>query len=166
MSIGFLLAFSITDKAWQKFQENPTFTSLTLNNEEMRIVYPTVSVCSDPVYDLQKVENFVKTLSVPSDIALEIIEFLKEIPKFSFGKHGLKSLVLSDKAFDNIDHLNNNYDVRTLAFQLALSCNKIFSSCHFKNQSIDCCNVFKPIYSEHGICYSFNSKLHGTPINE
>lgn len=165
MLIGFLLAFSITDKAWQKFQKNPTFTSLTLNKEEMKIVYPTVSVCAIQAYDLQKVENLVKISKIALNETAEVAEFLKEIPKFSFGKHGLKSLVLSDKALDDVDYLNNN-DVRTLAFQLALSCNKILSACHFKNQSIDCCKVFKPIYSEHGICYSFNSKLHGTPINE
>lgn len=165
MLIGFLLAFSITDKAWQKFQNNPTFTSLVLNQDEMRITYPSISVCPVSAANDIKVFELIKKSGITENETQEIAELLKAIPNFSYGPKGLKSVVLSDLAANAIERLSIN-DLRSLAFHLALSCDKVFASCQFKNKSLNCCEEFKPVYSEHGFCYSFNSRYYGTSRDE
>lgn len=165
MLMGFLLAFSATDKAWQKFQTNPTFTSLILNDDETKMVYPSVSVCSHSSEDINKISALIKQSGINKTETQEITELLKAIPNFSYGNRGLKSVVLSDSASAAIDKLSVR-DLRRLAFKLALSCEDVFSSCRFKNKSMNCCEEFRPIYSERGFCYSFNSKYFGTLSDE
>jgi acid-sensing ion channel, other len=167
MLVGFLLAFSITEKAWQRFQLNPTFTSLILNQNEIRMVYPTVSVCPENSGNGEKITKLIEKLGTNSNESEEIKEFLKAIPNFSFGIEGLRSVVLSTAAKKIVDHQISISDVRTLAFKLAKSCDDVFKQeCKFKNDKISCCDVFQPVYSEHGFCYAFNSKVYGTEKEE
>lgn len=165
MLVGFLLAFSVTDKAWQKFQTNPTFTSLILNQHDIRIAYPTITVCPGEAEDPQKVEEFIKKLGVSGNDSEEIAELLKAIPNFSYGSHGLKSLVTSDVVRRNEEKLFTT-DPRVLAFKLAKSCDAILGLCYFKGQTIECCSAFLPVYSEHGFCYAFNTKTYGSKQEE
>lgn len=166
MLIGFLLAFSITEKAWQRFQLNPTFTSLILNQHDMLMTYPTISVCPENSADESKIDQFVEKLGINSNDTGEIKEFLKAIPNFSFGTDGLRSVVLSDVAKKIVDRLPIS-DVRTLAFKLSKSCEDIFKQeCKFKYGKLNCCSAFLPVYGEHGFCYAFNPKVYGTEKKE
>lgn len=165
MLVGFLLAFSITDRAWQKFQNNPTFTSLLLTQNEIKITYPSVTVCPRSAEDVNKIFELIKKSGIKKNESQEIAELLKAIPNFSYGSRGLKSVVLTESATSAIDQLSIS-DLRTLAFHLAMPCKNVFASCHFKNKSLNCCDEFKPIYSEHGFCYSFNSRFYGTSRDE
>lgn len=165
MLIGFLLAFSITDKAWQKFQNNPTFTSLVLNPEKVKITFPTISVCPDSAADPKKVSILMKRSGIDGNDTKELVEFLSAISNFSYGHKGLRSIIMSDSVEDYVGQLITT-DPRTLAFQTALSCDHLFHSCKFNNKIIECCKVFYPVVSEKGFCYSFNSKMYGTPFAE
>lgn len=160
MLIGFLLAYSITDKAWTKFQNNPTITSLLLK-KELKIVYPTVSICPQPAEDLKRVNEIVKRLKIKANATQEVEQLLRMIPNFSYGPKGLKSVVLSENVRPNIGLLLDA-DPRVLAFKLAKSCNDVFDSCRFKNKPMKCCESFRPVYSEHGFCYAFNARSFGT----
>ena len=82
------MAFSITHKAWQRFQLNPTMTSVVFNDRDQQVVYPTVNVCPFYMIDERKVVGELKFLSdgdfVPNwrlegDKMME----LKEIKKIS-----------------------------------------------------------------------------------
>lgn len=166
MLVGFLLAFIVTDKAWKKFQTNPTFTSLMLSHEGMKIIYPSVSVCPNFAVDPRKVAELVgKFGDISNQTKQELEEFLSAIPNFSYGSDGLKSFVFSDVVRRDVHRLALA-DPRALAFQLASSCYDVLRSCKFSNKEFDCCDVFLPIYSEHGFCYSFNSRVYGTSHDE
>lgn len=164
MIIGFIFAFAITDKAWHKFQTNPTITSLMLNEKFTRMTYPTVSVCPESSASEAKVDSFVRMLGLKANESREIEELLKAIPSISYGPKGLKAVVLSDSVDQIAEHLTN--DVRSLAFKLVKSCSDIFTSCRFKGRTISCCSAFLPFLSERGLCWSFNSKKFSTPQEE
>lgn len=163
MFVGFLLAFSITDNAWKKFQTNPTFTSFHLNQNQAQIVYPMVSVCPVSANDDQKISELIEKSGVKR--SEEISEFLKAVPNFSYGAIGLRSVLLSESAVDETKNLPGD-NLRALAFHLALSCADVFHSCRFKNKSVECCDEFLSVYSENGFCYSFNARSYGTPRDE
>lgn len=166
MLIGFILTFSITEKAWQRFQLNPAFTSLLLNDREMQMVYPTISVCPENSADERKVSELVEKLGMNLNDSKEIQEFFRAIPNFSFGMEGLRAVVLSDAGKKIVDRLPFS-DVRELAFKLTLSCRDVFKNdCKFKNGKFDCCDAFFPVYGEHGFCYAFNPKVYGTAEKE
>ena len=158
MFVGILLASSVTAKAWQRFQQNPMLTSLILSNNNV-YMYPTVSVCP------QHSENSGKILKIIAELGVndsqEIEEFLGAIPNFSYGTEGLRSVVLSHEAMKKVYQLKNK-DVRSLAFKLATSCRDIFAKkCNFKEENLNCCDAFLPVYGEHGLCYAFNAKVYG-----
>lgn len=160
MSIGILIAFSITKKAWQRFQLNPMLTSLVLSNNEMQM-YPTITVCPENSENHNKIAKMIEKLAVNDNETKEAEELLKAIPNFSYGVEGLRSLVLSDRAHKILNRLEV-YSVRALAFKLAKSCDEIFNQdCIFKRETFSCCDAFRPVYGEHGICYALNAKNYG-----
>lgn len=165
MLVGFLLAFIITDKAWTKFNTNPTFTSLKLDHSEMKIVYPSLSICPTEPASQSRVAHFVEKSNLDAKDAQQLKEFLEEIPSFSYGKRGLKSLILSDAVVNKLNDLGIK-DMRAAAFKLAALCSDVFDSCRFKGKSVNCCEVFLPVFTEHGFCYSANSRTYGTPLIE
>lgn len=160
MFVGFLLAFSITDRAWQRFQTNPMFTSLVLNQNRIKITFPSVSVCPESAVDDEKVLAMIKSLGTVRNDTKELKEFLSAIPNFSYGNKGLRSIIMSQSVEYDFFRLNVE-DPRALAFKLAKSCDKLFKSCRFKGEIVDCSKAFRPIFSEKGFCYSFNSRVYG-----
>lgn len=63
------------------------------------------------------------------------------------------------------DYLKSD-DLRIMAFKLAIGCEDLIKNCEFKEHPIDCCVNFLPRLSEHGFCYSFNSRSYGGELNE
>lgn len=56
--------------------------------------------------------------------------------------------------------------LRTYAFQTKVECDEVFDVCRYKNEEMDCCKIFAPVYTEHGMCYSFNGRFTDTPNEE
>lgn len=166
MLVGFLLAFLITDRAWKKFQNNPTMTSLLLNKNEKKIVYPTISICPHFAEDDKLISEVVKQMELNASLTQEVENLFRAIPNFSFGSKGLKSVVLSDNVKPKIK-LFLREDPRTFAFKFVKTCADVFEGkCNFKSKSFACCESFRPVYSEHGFCYAFNTKFFGTAYDE
>lgn len=56
--------------------------------------------------------------------------------------------------------------LRRLVFAVAISCDKVFKTCRYKDDEIKCCDHFLPIYIEHGFCYAFNTRYKDSADNE
>ncbi|CRK93114.1 CLUMA_CG006714, isoform A [Clunio marinus] len=154
LALGFLMAFVITDKAWRKFQNNPTLTSMAIDDEGMKIHFPTITVC--PIFQQKVKESEKRKLNQ---------NVLKDFANFP---HRLKTLKLFDWS-NFFLHQNSSIDMenaRSKIFELSPTCNNVLGSCKFNNKEIDCWKYFLPVLSEHGLCYSFNSHFHDTPTNE
>lgn len=42
--------------------------------------------------------------------------------------------------------------------QVGIYCNETFDVCKYRDEEIRCCEHFFPVYSEHGLCFSFNPR--------
>lgn len=51
-------------------------------------------------------------------------------------------------------------------FQIAVFCNESLDVCKYRDEEIKCCEVFQPVYSEHGFCYGFNARYIDTANSE
>lgn len=47
-----------------------------------------------------------------------------------------------------------------------VTCNETISKCKYKDEDIECCDYFQPIFTESGYCFAFNSKYRDTWENE
>lgn len=60
----------------------------------------------------------------------------------------------------------NDLSLRSLAFSVMVTCNETISKCKYKDEDIECCDYFKPIFTESGYCFAFNSKFRDTTDSE
>ncbi|CAG9801908.1 unnamed protein product [Chironomus riparius] len=154
---------NLKEKAIQRFNINPTFTSIALNENDIKVSYPTVDVC--PVYaiDAAKISDIIKNLNTTaSDKENDII---KLIPNF-MAQTSDKIQYFDTKMLKIIGENLKSDDLRIMTFKLAIGCGDLIKNCEFKGHPIDCCVNFLPRMSEHGFCYSFNSRSYGGELND
>lgn len=90
-------------------------------------------------------------------------QVLKALPALSYDKFGIiheAALNLSQKGE------MRDKNLRQLAFQVGIKCDELLEICKYKDEEITCCEYFVPLYTEHGLCYSFNSRYFSTADNE
>lgn len=149
------MAFSITSKAWQRFQLNPTMTSVVFNDRDEQIVFPTVHVCPFYMIDELKIAKIIGELKFLSD-GDEIFDF---VPNLQLeGDRKMES--------DQIKKLtSSSSDLESTILNSSLGCSDIFNKCNFKGIEIDCCTFFLLNLSEKGLCFAFKAdKLTMTMI--
>lgn len=139
-------------------------TTLTINQEEDRFKFPTVTVIPKNAADLHKVEEFMNRSNIDVTTT-DVKDLLSYIPNLSYGLHKLQKVILSDDLADIMKQFPSS-DVRSLAFGLSLSCESVFKTCIFKLKIVDCCQVFLPVFTEHGFGFAFNSQTYGTAREE
>jgi amiloride-sensitive sodium channel len=91
------------------------------------------------------------------------LRFLKALPVLSYDKFGTFHETLLNIS-QRVDVRRKN--LRQLAFKNGIKCDELLEICKYKDEEITCCEYFLPIYSEHGLCYAFNSRYYSTPDNE
>lgn len=91
------------------------------------------------------------------------LRFLKALPALSYETFGT-----IHETLHNISQKEDVKDknLRQLAFKVGIKCDELLEFCKYKDEEITCCEYFKPLMSEHGLCYSFNSRYYSTPDNE
>lgn len=95
-------------------------------------------------------------------------EFLEHLPRLSY-----RTLPSFNEYLANVsdEEVIKKADFRKIAFLSAITCNNTFTSCKYKDEDIDCCEYFQPMFSENGFCFVFNGKYKDTyekeePIKE
>lgn len=93
----------------------------------------------------------------------ELIPVLKSLTELSYGTLG--------NTYEAVLNMSNQIDttqldLRQLAFQVGVKCEELLEICRYKDEEISCCDYFFPLYSEHGLCYSFNARYYGSPKDE
>jgi amiloride-sensitive sodium channel len=160
---GALSAIVIIFSLWEKFQKNPTITGLDTDFHNQEVTFPTVMVCPVLPYD----ENATKDLALAwlsqwqrdSNDTAEIESFLKDLSKLSYSK-----MYLMDQ-YDNEMLADTGFapnELRKIIFIIAKKCNNTFAMCKYKDEEITCCDFFKPVFTENGFCFSFNSRYYDT----
>lgn len=104
-----------------------------------------------------------ETLGNDEDTFDELIPVLKSLTKLSYNTLGGTYEAVLNMSND-LD--TSNYNLRQLAFKVGIKCEELLEICHYKDEEISCCEYFYPLYSEHGLCYSFNARYFGSPEEE
>lgn len=129
------------------------------------MIFPTVTVCPLEPYNettvntiaLTRLANHEKDLYEQNMILLQNItrvsyDNLKEFTEFNI--KNFNSLKTSMKYWDR-DSL------RKWVFRVAIEPDDVFNFCKFRGEEKNCEEIFLPIYSERGFCYSFNPRYYG-----
>lgn len=143
-------------------------TGLDTDFHNQQVLFPTVTICPLNAYNSEAVNETAATsvlddIKSESDSFEEFIPVLKSLPRMSYDTFGL----LQEAVLNMSDELDiKKYNLRQLAFKVAIKCEDLLEICKYKDEEISCCDYFYPLYSEHGFCYSFNTRYYGTPDEE
>ncbi|XP_063706356.1 sodium channel protein Nach [Culicoides brevitarsis] len=162
---GIIAAIVIIMDLWEKFQTNPTITGLDTDFHNQLLIFPTVMVCPVKPFNPEVIQEVAeKQLGIEPELNnTKYNEFLERLPGLSYKSMSEFSETLRDISSDDVIKSAN---LRLLAFSTAISCNETFTLCKYKDEEIDCCEYFQPMFSENGFCYVFNGKYRDTATGE
>lgn len=136
-------------------------TGLDTDFHDPVIEFPTITVCPLEPYNDTKV-NMTAVTGV-SNYDYNLLE-----------RNTLLLQNLTSLTYDNMkefDEYYNKYKVnleswkkktlRKWAFAIAADVEEVFHSCKFRAAVMNCGEIFQTVYSEKGLCYSFNPRYHG-----
>ncbi|CAG9857482.1 unnamed protein product [Phyllotreta striolata] len=157
IAIGLITAIVIILNLWEKFQTNPTITGLDTDFHNWEVAFPAVTVCQRESADDAEIQRRLVDLNNKnvsfSDAAAK--EFFVELAKLSLGNW--KNLA---ENYPEIGEkiLDGNSDVERFIYDLNNKCEQLFDVCHWKSAILNCCEIFRPVFTENGFCHTFNSK--------
>lgn len=168
MIMGSLMAFTVVYSSWMRFQDDPIVTNIVMNEKGKRVTYPTVTICPKNSADPAQITQFIINFGLYKNGSKEFDEFFGAIPNFSYDEDDLKYVILTPKSRQKLKQLDYDGDLRSMAFDFARSCDQVFKprSCLFRGKIYECCDIFLPIYTERGFCYTFNSRIYGKSFDE
>ncbi|KAG5682787.1 hypothetical protein PVAND_012118 [Polypedilum vanderplanki] len=170
VSIGAIAAFVIIGSLWEKFQTNPTLTGLDTDFHNQQVFFPTVTICpiesfSPELLNETAFETFARNESEHFE---EFLPVLKAIPKLSYETFGIMYEAIQNLTgvSDDENKMKQLKNLRQLAFKVGIKCDELLEICKYKDEEIACCEYFMPLYSEQGLCYSFNAHYFSTAETE
>lgn len=133
------------------------------HNQEME--FPTVTVCPLDPFDEDKVnETAYRKMADYDDNYLDYVPILEILSRLSYDN--------MEMAYQEVSNLKEKLanekktTLRQLVFDVAMPCENLFYDCKFRGESISCCDFFKPVYTERGFCFGFNTRYIGTKDGE
>ncbi|XP_050099386.1 sodium channel protein Nach-like [Anopheles aquasalis] len=157
VAFGFIAAVVIIFSLWEKFQTNPTITGLDTDFHNQQVIFPTVLLCPTAPFDDEAVHRVAyQVLGGYEDGSDAYEPFLRLLTQLSYDSLREVAATLSD--LPAASGTLRTANLRDLVFQVAVRCNDTFAVCRYKDENIDCCDMFKPIYTEHGFCFGFNAR--------
>lgn len=130
-----------------------------------KVLFPTVAVCPNIPYDSNLVNiTAYQSLTVYDVDYEDYVPILKTLPKLSYETIAeTYNVILNMTGTKHID----GKDLRELAFKVGIKCEELFfKKCRYRDEEVNCCEKFFPIFTEHGLCFAFNTRYYGTPAEE
>ncbi|XP_031341381.1 sodium channel protein Nach-like [Photinus pyralis] len=152
VSIGAVTTMVIIVSLWEKFQTNPTITGLDTDFHNWDLAFPAVTLCQSVPSSKENIQNYIKRHFANASNAEELTNSLRQLTLLSADS------MVNFKSIANKGYISNTTSIKQLIFQLITPCQKIFERCQFKTAYYDCCEGFFPIFTENGVCYTFNSR--------
>ncbi|XP_075225540.1 sodium channel protein Nach-like [Lycorma delicatula] len=136
--------------SWNNFQNNAISFVVETTYLDVDTRFPTISVCEEDYQMVRVYDVALKMYGPDHDCNLD--EVLKEIAYF----HGT-SYYIKEFCFDeNILCPQDNY--AEIAKQIRTTCDEMFGLCEWGGKRFNCCEHFRPIETEFGICYTLSPK--------
>lgn len=158
-----------------KYQKSLLSTVVESTNYHVsEISFPAITLCNNHRVDYEKfdaaMERFLPNATEETRNfflrflnALEVLDFgsfdeLEDLKEHAVNNSSLKNLKLVEVAQFVRSFYNSQVAVPLVfLFQLSHSCESLFIRCWWRNNYLNCCEIFTEQKSEYGFCYSFNS---------
>lgn len=154
---GTISALVIIASLWEKFQINPTITGLDTNFQTTTLVFPTVLICPTETFDDQQVVELASNLFKGHE-ADGAGEYYEDILRDLMGL----SMDNVEQFYNTVKNLTTtpleDRNLRDLMVMLRVKCQDVFQFCNFKEEDLNCCDNFQPMWTEMGFCYGLNTK--------
>lgn len=145
------------------------FLGLDTDFHNQVVYFPSVTICPVIAYNANLLNETAMKESEGEDddeqqFLEEFIPVLKSLPKLTYDTFGKTyEAMLNMSTSVDADKVQN---LRQLAFKYGIACEELLELCKYKDEDIPCCDYFFPLYTEQGLCYSFNSPYYGAPEEE
>ncbi|KAK7603514.1 hypothetical protein V9T40_003513 [Parthenolecanium corni] len=151
--IGLLITFVIMSSLWEKFQTSPTITGLDTDFHTWDVMFPSVTICAANPADSELIEQYISRhwdLNVNDTDYDFYEEFIQTVAKLS-----LTNLQDLNKYIE--DETLNDVNLRSIMKKVMRNCQDWLHDCYFIGVQKNCCNIFSPVLTDAGFCYTFNS---------
>lgn len=151
---GIYCAVLMMRLVWQRFQNNPTITTIdTTNHPIWNVPFPSVTICNINKVYAPRAENITRLLKSRGIAEDRILKFYELIPNLIYPEY-------VDEEFVNISNVlrEAGYTPDSLMSELAQPCDRLLKLCYWKGTEMPCNELFKLSRSTEGICCSFNYK--------
>ncbi|BES90503.1 pickpocket 23 short form [Nesidiocoris tenuis] len=155
VSMGAIVTLIVILALWEKFQTNPTITGLDTDFHNWNVPFPGITLCLTTPFSEKRFLDHVNRPgnNYSNKTKKDLHEFVKVMSWLSYDQmHYLKKYI--DNGNINA-YSKTNY--RQLMLELAFRCEEFMGNCTFKQEEIPCCEAFRPTFTEHGLCFSFNT---------
>ncbi|XP_046395809.1 pickpocket protein 19-like [Ischnura elegans] len=138
----------LTDASYRNYKEQPVSFVVDTTYAHWNTDFPAISACevkSDKLYDVAE-----RMYGRDRDMNMDL--FLKDMAFFDGTCH-------SCAAHCDKGHIQCPSDLPKIVRQVRSTCRELMTSCSWNGDPIDCCTHFRPMLTEMGPCYVFNSAL-------
>ncbi|XP_065206845.1 pickpocket protein 28-like [Planococcus citri] len=151
--IGLLVTLVIISSLWEKFQTSPTITGLDTDFHKWDMPFPAVTLCPQNPADPQLVRDYISNRwgNVTEDRFEFYQTYLTRIANISYD-----TLDTMKEYSGEVDLYKD--DLRDILTNVVIPCQDLITDCEWKSDPYECCSVFYPVLTDHGFCYTFNSK--------
>ncbi|GJQ86101.1 hypothetical protein Trydic_g15257 [Trypoxylus dichotomus] len=147
-------------QTYEKWESSPVFVTIGTGQMPIHdISFPAVTICPEAKTDIE-------LFSYPAmmDLALSEEENLTETQKTQFEY----MTMICNRTSKPISMESDYFDIDVLHFlsNVTPSFNETFISCKFSGEIKDCREIFTPVFTVDGVCYSFNILDHKEMFRE
>ncbi|XP_056643889.1 sodium channel protein Nach-like [Diorhabda sublineata] len=149
ITAGLVTTIIIIVNLWEKFQTNPTITGLDTDFHNWDVAFPAITICQNNPANDERINDIININQNSSDQK----DFYTKLAKLS-----LYNWKYFTELYPTQNFVDNDTNMRQLAYNISNKCEDIFDTCHWKSTTYNCCDIFYPVFTENGFCYTFNSK--------
>ncbi|CAB0002733.1 unnamed protein product [Nesidiocoris tenuis] len=144
VSMGAIVTLIVILALWEKFQTNPTITGLDTDFHNWNVPFPGITLClTTPFSEKRFLDHVNRSENIKSNFV-----------------NSVNCDHLCHWSKNTLHHVQHFYlKAKTACFvpQLAFRCEDFMGNCTFKQEEIPCCEAFRPTFTDHGLCFSFNT---------
>ncbi|XP_045496941.1 sodium channel protein Nach-like [Colias croceus] len=140
-------AWSVLKSSLSLYSSKVIAYNVDTNSLEWDTPFPAVTLCE--TLDNSRINNYLKSNNLPS----AMVHFYKHVSYWTIKYCRLcvsceRNVTCSD---DFIHHIT----------RMRANCTELLTDCWWGGEHFKCCERFRPIKTEYGVCFSFNSELSG-----
>ncbi|KAJ3643910.1 hypothetical protein Zmor_015337 [Zophobas morio] len=143
---------------WDKLTRNPTLTTLENTNFPVsKVPFPGVSICNLNKISKKKAEDVAAFISDTTGSALDVVQdYMKTLGSFyDFDDTNIHKQLQFQQILEKFTHVDEFRPVKLMKW-LSPTCEDFLLRCSWKNQEVNCSEIFQLRLTFEGYCCVFN----------